>query len=325
MSAIPWIVMAAASAVSYYTNPVAAPGEPGYTPMPQHHFRVGFENDCAFNRDRNYTHGTRLEYVKDITDTTHSYGITLMQNIYTPETHTRHAVPNEHPYAGYLALGGAYLLRGKDVGCSFEFQLGTSGRASLAKDAQRMIHSAGNMEQWDGWKEQVPSELTIQLTSRQDYRMAFIETETSGGWQTDGLAYSREAVGTFGIYGGVGLSFRFGRNLPSNMRVNGMEAGNFTRGLIDSPSYRPEAASYFVVLQGEIDYVARDLTVDGGVFHSFRYKTCSRTPWQFHGQLGLGASYHGIDYFVGALFYTRTYRTQEHDSMLGSFAISWNW
>ena len=49
MSAIPWVVMAASSAVSYYTNPIAAPGEPGYTPMPQHHFRVGFENDCAFH------------------------------------------------------------------------------------------------------------------------------------------------------------------------------------------------------------------------------------------------------------------------------------
>lgn len=317
--------MAAASALSYYTNPIAKPGTPEFKNAPVHHFRVGFENDCAFNRDRNYTHGTRLDYVRDIDGTNRSYGFTLMQNIYTPEVHTHHAVPNQHPYAGYLALGGAYLWRGRDIGCSVEFQLGTSGRASLAKDAQRMIHSAGKMEQWEGWGDQVPSELTIQLTSRQDYRMAFVETSTASGWQTDGLLYTREALGTFAISGGAGFSLRFGRNLPNNLRVNGQEAANLCRGLIDSGTYRPEAAAYFLLLQGELDYVARDLTIDGGVFHKFRHKTCSRTPWQFHGQFGLGASYQGIDYFAGALFYSHTYRTQPHNSVLGCFTLSWNW
>lgn len=325
MSMIPWVVMAAASAVSYYTNPIAEPGEPGYTTTPKNHLRVGFENDCAFNKDMNYTHGTRIDYVRDAVGSNHSFGLSLMQNIYTPEHHARRAVWNEHPYAGYLAIGGAYLQRGQNVGCSTEFQIGTSGRASLAKNAQKMIHTAGDMEQWHGWRDQVPSELTLQLTSRQDYRLPWLETQTRSGWQTDALLYRREALGTFTTAAGVGVSLRFGRNLPQNMRVNGMEAANFGKGLIESSTYHPEDASYFLLVQGELDYVARDLTIDGGVFHDFHRKTCSRTPWQFHGQLGLGASYHGIDYFVGALFYSRTYRTQDKNSMLGSFAISWNW
>ena len=325
MSMIPWVVMAVMHTAAYYTNPIAKPGDPGYTAAPQNHFRVGFENDCAFNKDRNYSHGTRFDYVRDIAGTNHSFGLSLMQNIYTPEHRARHAIQGEHPYAGYLAVGGAYLRRGQYVGSSTEFQLGATGNASIARDAQHFIHTIGHMYQWHGWKDQVPSELTIQLTSRQDYRLPWLETQTRGGWQTDGLLFTREAVGTFSIAGGVGFSFRFGRNLPQNMRVNGMEAANFGKGLIETSTYHPEDASYFMVVQGELDYVARDLTVDGGVFHHFDHKTCSRTPWQFHGQFGLGAAYHGIDYFAGALLFSRTYRTQDKNSLVGTFAVSWNW
>lgn len=322
---IPWVVMAALSAAAHYTNPISAPGTPGYNPTPRHHFRVSFENDCAFNDDCNYSHGSRLEYVRDAAGAPHSFAVSLAQNIYTPEHRTRHAVMNEHPYAGYLALGGGYLRRGKYVGCATEFQVGATGKASLAEDAQHLIHALGHMYQWHGWRDQVPSELALQLTSRQDYRLPWLETETRGGWQTDGLLYTREAAGTLAISGGVGFSLRFGRNLPQNMRVNGAEAANFAVGLIESDTYRRDTTSYFLVLQGELDYVARDLTVDGGVFHTFRHKTCSRMPWQFHGQFGVGASHHGIDYFAGALLYSRTYRTQDQNSLIGSFSVSWNW
>lgn len=324
MSMIPWVVMAGASALTHVTNPIAHPGEPGYTDAPTEHFRVLFENDSAFNRDRNYTHGSRLDYVHDFKGTPHAFGLSLTQNIYTPEKHTRHSVKNQHPYAGYLALGGAYLYRGEQVGCSTEFQLGTTGKPSLAKDAQYMIHSAGNMEQWDGWGDQIRAELTIQLSSRQDYRLPWLETQTAGGWQTDGLFFTRENAGTFSMLAGAGFSFRVGRNLPDNMRVNGNQAANFGAGLIRSGRYNPAESSWFLVLQGELDYVARDLTIDGGVFHKFR-GTCSRTPWQFEGQAGLGVSKDGIDYFAGALFRTRGYRTQDKNTLMGTFSITWNW
>ena len=37
MSVIPWAVMAGGSLLAGHYNPIAQPGEPGYTTMPQHH------------------------------------------------------------------------------------------------------------------------------------------------------------------------------------------------------------------------------------------------------------------------------------------------
>ena len=72
------------------------------------------------------------------------------------------------------------------------------------------------------------------------------------------------------------------------------------------------------------EYVARDMTIDGGVFHHFA-RTCGRTPWQVQGQLGAGVAYKGIDYYAGVLVHSRTYRTQDKNSLMGVFSLTWNW
>lgn len=324
MSMIPWMVMAAGSAIGGYFNPIPQPGEPGYTAVPTHHFRVQFENDSACDEDMNYTHGTRFDYVKDL-DAHHSYGASLTQNIYTPERHSNHANPGEHPYAGYLAVGAAYLYRGENFGSSVEFQIGTSGKASLAKESQNNLHSACGMATWDGWNYQVPSELMLQLSSRQDYRLTCLETSSKSGLETDGLLFTREDIGTMLLSGGAGFSFRVGRNLPNNMQVVGNTPGDFGVGMIQRNSYDPTALSYFLLAQTSVHYVARDFSVDGGVFHHFRYKTCGRTPWQAQAKLGVGVAYQGMDYFAGIVLHSRTYRTQDRNSLYGTFSVNWNW
>lgn len=325
MSALPWLVMAAASAAVDYTNPIAQPGEPGWTAQPKNHLRVLFENDSAAGKDQNYTHGTRIDYARSF-DERNGMGLSLTQNIYTPETHTRRAVPGEHPYAGYLGFGGAYLRRGDYVGCSTELQIGTTGNASFARYSQDAIHRAGNMARWDGWSYQVPAEVTFELSGRQDYRLPFVETEFGKGrWQTDGLVFTRENVGTVDISGGVGITLRCGHNLPSDMSVNGNHAADYSLGLIRADRYKPEEMSYFLVASAYGYYMARDITIDGGVFHDFKYQTCSRMPWQGEAQFGLGVVHQGINYFAGITCHSRTYRTEEGNHWYGSFAISWNW
>ena len=104
MSAIPWVTMLVASVAADYTNPIPQPGEPGYRPTPKHHLRVLFENDSAFDEDCNYSHGTRIDYAQAISENRY-YGLSIVQNIYTPEYHTNGNVYGQQPYAGYLALG----------------------------------------------------------------------------------------------------------------------------------------------------------------------------------------------------------------------------
>lgn len=322
MSAIPWVTMLTASVVADYINPIAQPGEPGYTPAPQNHLRVLFENDSAFDEDRNYTHATRIDYAREIKGN-HYFGASITQNIYTPETHTNGNVYNQQPHAGYLAFGGAYMYRGEYVGSSVELQIGTTGKASFAENAQWLVHEVGKMEQWDGWGDQIPSEVTMQLTARQDWRLPFLETD-NGAYQTDALIYTREAVGTVSVAGGIGLSLRWGRNLPDSMQVVGNHAADYSVGLLRKSSYKPEETSWFILGSAYGSYVARDLFIDGGVFHDFE-QTCSRSPWQAEIQLGAGVVHEGIHYYAGAVWHTRRYRTQDNQALYGTFAISWHW
>lgn len=322
MSIIPWGTMAAASALAGYFNPIAQPGSPGYTTAPANHLRIMMENDSAFDDDGNYTNGTRIDYARNISGN-RAWGISLTQNIYTPEQHSTGAVPQQHPYAGYLALGGAYIMQGRDAASTFELQAGMTGNPSLARTMQNGLHKACGMDTWDGWNSQVPAEATVQLTSRQDFRLPWLEF-SSGRWQSDAMIYTREQVGTMYIGGGAGMSIRFGHNLPSAMQVNGNQAGNFGIGTLLKEGHKRDEASYFLIGSIYGAYVARDITIDGGVFHHFD-QTCSRQPWQLEAQLGIGVSYQGIDYFAGMLYHSDTYRTQKEDTFIGTFYITWNW
>lgn len=323
MSVLPYACYALFAGVVGYTNCIPQPGTPSYTPTPTHHFRSLFENDSVSGRDRNYSHGTRMDYAQIMEDG-NAWGLSYTQNIYTPETHTHHNVPGEHPYCGYMALGAAYLMRGENFGCVTEFQVGVTGRPSLAGKAQNALHEIAKMDKWYGWKDQIPAEPTFQLTSRQEWRLSFLETSVSDGVQTDAVFFLRESVGTFDISGGGGFSWRIGHNLPESSMLTGNRAGVYGLNLIRKPAYKREDCSYFFVLEGSVNYVARDLTVDGGVFRDFE-RTCRRTPWQPEARAGIGLIYQGVEYYVGTSVRGRTYKTQDENSVIGEFSVAWHW
>ena len=323
MSVLPFAAYAAVAGAAGLLNPIPQMGQPGYTPEPKNHLRFLFENDSPSGRDRNYTHGTRLDYARTM-ESGHAWGLSLMQNMYTPERHTYHNNPGEHPYCGYMALGGAFLWRGTDFGWSGELQVGLTGNASCAGRFQNVLHSAFNMSTWKGWRDQVPSEVTMELSTRQEWAPPCLQYTIGRDWQLDTRLVLRESVGSVRISGGSGLAFRVGRNLPPTMQAVSNTATNFGIGLIRKPDYNPQVTSYFLTVEMYADYVARDISVDGGIFHHFE-RTCARTPWQLEGRAGVGISRKGIDYFAGLLVYSRTYKTQDENAVMGTFSISWNW
>lgn len=323
MGMLPFVVYAAAASAAGYLNPIAQPGQPGFAPEPQNHLRLLYENDSPSGKDRNYTHGTRIDYARTM-QSGNAWGLSLMQNIYTPEHHRAHAVPGEHPYCGYMALGGAYLHRGDFFGWAAELQLGTTGNPSCAGRFQNTLHDIFDMESWNGWDDQVPAEFTMQLSLRQEWALPALQRTVGRNWQLDGQAVLRESVGTVRMSGGGGVALRLGRNLPPTMESVSNSPTNFGIGLIRKPDYDPTANSWFVALEAYVDYVGRDLSVDGGVFHHFE-STCTRQPWQAELRTGVGVRHAGIDYYAGILVLSRTYKTQDENSVMGTFAVSWNW
>lgn len=306
------MIMAAGSLAADYTNPIPQP----CAVNPAHHFRIQFENDSAIDRDEKYTHGTRLDYMQELSHGLKA-GASLMQNIYTPERHSRHANWGEHPYAGVLALGGIVQGEGDKVGFTNELQMGVMGKYSYAKECQNNLHHACDMTTWDGWKDQVPSEMVLQSSTRIDFNVPVNSPHA------DGLVYLREEVGNMRIASGIGTAFRVGRNLPQTNQVIGSRAGNVGTGAL-TRKYDPNALSYYLLAQAEVGYVARDFSVDGGMFHHFE-QTCSRVPWQGQFTLGAGVTHQGIDYFVGVVYNTKTYRTENNDHLYGTFSVQWNW
>ena len=180
------------------------------------------------------------------------------------------------------------------------------------------------MEQWDGWADQIPAEVTMQLTMRQDWRLPFLEYHFGSRYETDGTFFTREQVGTVAVGGAAGLSLRFGQNLPDSMQVSGNEAGNYGRGLLEKPGYHREDLSWFILAQGQVKFVGRDLFIDGGVFHDFE-QTCKRRPWIAELQVGVGASYHNIDYYIGGVYASRTYKGQHETPLCGTCSVTWHW
>lgn len=294
-------------------------------PAPRHHFRWMMENDSAIMDDRYYTHGTRFDYLQDVAkNPAHAFGFSYTQNIYTPESHTDGAVQDQHPYAGYMALGVGHLYRGERVGSTVEFQLGTTGKASGAREMQNAIHKAFGMELWEGWSDQIRGEITFQLSAQQDFRLPWVELNTPGGLQTDGVFYTREELGTVSIAGGVGVNFRVGYNLPCAQQMTRNLSASYGSGTIRKPDYNPDASSYYLVAGCSVDYVARDMFIDGGVFHDFD-RTCGVQPWQLEWRLGLGVRRKRVDYYAGAFVRTHGYRSQRDNTAMGTFSMTFNW
>ena len=325
MSMIPWVVMAASSVAVDYVNPIPGPGEEGFNPAPRHHLRFVMENDSAFGSDCNYTHGTRIDYARVLDkNPNHALGVSFTQNIYTPETHTDGAVPGEHPYAGYAALGLAHMYIGEQVGNCIEFQIGTTGKASLADEMQDFIHKTGGLDRWEGWQDQVPSEVTFQLTARQDYRLPWLEWKHSGGLQTDATFFTREELGTAFIAAEAGAYVRLGKNLANSMQMSGNHGADYGVGLLHKPDYDPTELSWYVRAGGSVKYVVHDFSIDGGVFHDFE-RTCGRMPWVSEAQLGVGVRRNGVDYYAGMVVRSRNYRTQKDDTVFGTFNFAFHW
>lgn len=321
MGLLPVVVYAAVAGVAGYANPVPQLGEPGCTSAPKNHLHGVFQNDSISGEDCNFSHGTRIDFTREISEK-QAWAVTLTQNMYTPEDHSYGSVPGQHPYCGYLALGGGHLYRGERFGCGTELQVGTTGKASLAGKTQNAVHDLLHMDKWCGWNDQVRSEVTVQLASRQEWLLK--EQTLRHEWESEMRVYVRESVGTFNISGGVGMIYRIGRNLPPSMTTNDIETGNFGISLLRKPTYDPGKISYFLLAGLFGEYVARDMTIEGGVFHHFD-RTCGRTPWQVQAQLGVGVAYKGIDYYAGLSLHSRTYRTQDKNSLMGVFALTWNW
>ena len=189
-----------------------------------------FENDFFGNKDRHFTHGTRIawmsaeddvpEWIREasrhvpIFDAEASRRIvwSLSQSMFTPqEIEREELITDDRPYAGWLHTGvGLVSVSGNRLD-NLQLDLGVVGPWSFAEDMQRAWHKVFGFRKPRGWDNQLENEPGVVLTYERAWRnwvsIPFI------GLDGDFSPHLGASVGNVLTQGAAGFMLRIGDDL----------------------------------------------------------------------------------------------------------------
>lgn len=201
------------------------------------HFAT-YENDLFFDTDRFYTSGVQLSIKRSrdgrgaaaraltrgacawfgcqdsvlLTSQT-NYG----QLIYTPSDITIAAPqPQDRPWAGLLYVEQIYALLSPDQHTltTLTAQAGVTGPASLAEDAQKLLHKMIDRPEPRGWDNQIGGTLALMASVERRSAIDSLSVALPGDVRLNTAGYWRLALGNTMTYAGAGLAVVVGKNLP---------------------------------------------------------------------------------------------------------------
>jgi len=265
-------------------------------------FTARFENDLFNRTDRFYTNGIKLnwispelEWFEDLAwfrrkglaqdglnwfasvlpfhedeSRQRNFSLSLGQMMYTPKnTVASELVLDDRPYAGWMYGSAAFHSKNYRVLDSFEIQGGFTGKWSLAREAQNVVHSIRGIPRANGWDNQVRTEPGIVLVYDHKYRLV-PRINFSRRWKGDAIIHAGGALGNIYTYLNGGAEVRFGWNLPSDFGTALIRPGGDTNAPADTFDVRysndPDSfsAHMFVAASGRV--VLRDIFLDGNTF-----------------------------------------------------------
>lgn len=196
-------------------------------------FTVYVDNDSKNvggpNQDQGYTNGIRFSYVwgenkqpdwfpeiPDFRNAKTNYGISLAQQIYTPnDTARTDLIPDDRPYAGYLYAGLTAAFRTKTQYHQWELDVGIIGPEAMGEKVQNGFHDMVDYPRAQGWEHQLSTEPTLQLSYIQKLRFYEAEGDWTGRY-FDVIPEGGAEVGNVKITAHAGALVRFGIRLPDD-------------------------------------------------------------------------------------------------------------
>lgn len=319
------------------------------------YFTTYFDNDLFGGNDRDYTNGLRFSWIsgdvsidnisyiqgllrplsgdpssysifQKITDfedpdkIRYNYGVSLTQLMYTPDDYESPVQPvDERRYAGWLGLGFSLHVKDDEILNSVEFTIGTTGKNSFAEQAQDTIHDIRGKEKFNGWDDQIPNEITADISFVQKRRVDFLNLG-SGSIRMDGLSEWGARLGSFRTEAHLGGFFRIGYNLPTDFSDPRLSGTAYSHRYFGG-EHEPEGNWSFYTLFGCTGRaVGFDATLDGPLFHSFNTGN-ERTPFVGEVFAGLGIRYRDVEFSYVHTWRTEEYREQISPANFGSVAI----
>ncbi len=302
---------------------------------------IYFDNDLFGGRDKDYTNGVRMSWIsgdRDIAELSsaqrwlrsfsgdpdsfrvfraitgfkdpeairYNYGFAVTQLIFTPDDFASSRQPvGERRYAGWLGFGFSLHVRDADIVNSLEYTIGTTGRHSLAENSQDFIHDLRGIEKFNGWDDQIPNEITFDVSFAQKRRAGFLEWRL-GPLQGDGYTQWGVRLGSFQTNAHAGLFTRVGFNLPRDFSDPRLSSTAYSHRYFGSDGGAAGDWSVYALFGAGGSAIAHDATLDGPLFRHF---DTGNTRVPFVGEVGCGF---GIRYKAAEFNYVHTWRTEEY-------------
>ena len=247
----------------------------------------------------------------------HAISYRVAQAMFTPaDIDIKELIEDDRPYAGLLLWRAATHHFDYNVSQRYDLTLGIVGPASGAEHVQNAIHQLIGVNQAEGWDNQIANELVFALSTEQLKRLH--RGTLSEKLEYDWILAGRADAGTLHSELGIGLGFRFGRNLDNSFAGAGI-----------MPTRNPNPMTWslqrewhgFINLYGS--YVFNDITIDGNTFKD------SHAVSLIHEQLFvvLGFSYSEKKWgtTISIQDGSDPFEEKEENGLFASFTYDWHW
>ena len=313
------------------------------------------DNDLFAGRDRDYTNGARLAWISgsekiedivgvqrylralsgdeksfglfqavsgfdDPSSIVYNYGFSLTQLMFTPQDSQPYGQPAfQRRYAGWLGLGFSLHVKDDSILNSIELSVGTTGPHSYAETTQDFIHDLRDSPNFNGWDNQIPSELTVDLSFIQKRRLDLAEWKY-GNIRVDGIGEWGARLGSFRSDAHVGGMFRVGYNLPPDFSDPRLSSTAYTHRYFDAGYDYDSNWSVFLLFGGKVSGVAHDATLDGPLFSDFN-TGIDRRPIVGEVYAGFGIRYRRVEFSYAHTWRTEEYTTQRGIAQVGTVGL----
>lgn len=317
-------------------------------------FTIQSENDVfnVLNRsDRDYTNGLRIGWLSGPTDiwpwlvpittfpaffgepaatrTDRKWGVSLGQNIYTPEnTALSTRIYNDRPYAAWAYIGGAlqYTYYKKDEKGNelptrqdtLQVDVGLVGPAVGGEFTQNNFHNIIHVEQVNGWANQLHNEPTLGLTFERRWRTGVRAVFNDPQLEIDFVPRMAAAVGNVATYASAGGLFRIGRDL--NVDFGPARARPALPG---SDGFSGTGFSWYLFAGGDAQVWARNMFIDGNL--DGYGSNITRRPFVGEAQAGLALIFQGVRVTLSQVLRTSEFYERDRINMFGSVNVTFRY
>lgn len=247
----------------------------------------------------------------------HAISYRVAQAMFTPaDIDVEELIVEDRPYAGLLLWRASTHHFDHQLSQRYGLTLGVVGPASGAEQVQNAIHQLIGVNQAEGWDHQLANELVFALSTEQLRRMH--QGNLSQKIEYDWILAGRADAGTLHSELGIGLGFRFGRNLDSSFAGAGIMP---TRN--PNPMTWSLRREWHTFINLYASYVFNDITLDGNTFKD------SHAVTLIHEQLFvvLGFSYSEQNWGTTLSIQdgSNSFEEADENGLFASFTYDWHW